>query len=224
MSAAIIAPAGTGKTALLRRLAAALPEARFCVRYVKVTDLSKRDLCREVAVACGAQPVGLYPNLVRRLQERFEQTLHVDGRRIVILMDEAQDLRPDALALVRLLTNFEMDSRLVVSVILCGQPSLKALLLREEQESVARRLHHYATLRVLSRDESTQYVTHRCTIAGAQTLPFDTGALEALYDVSAGNLRALDGLALKALERAALKKKSVVGASHIADARRELWP
>jgi general secretion pathway protein A len=224
MSAAMIAPAGTGKTALLRRLAAALPEARFCVRYVKVTDLSKRDLCREVAMACGAPPAGSYPGLVRRLQERFEQSLSVDGRRPVLFLDEAQDLRPDALALVRLLTNFEMDSRLVVSVVLCGQPSLKAMLSRDEQESVARRLHHYATLRVLTRDECVQYVTHRCALAGAQALPFDAAALEALYDVSSGNLRALDGLALKALERAALKKKSVVGAPHIAEARRDLWP
>jgi molybdopterin-guanine dinucleotide biosynthesis protein len=46
MSAALIAPAGAGKTALLRRLVAELPEARYQVSYVKVTSLSKRDLCR----------------------------------------------------------------------------------------------------------------------------------------------------------------------------------
>jgi type II secretory pathway predicted ATPase ExeA len=224
MSAALIAPAGTGKTALLRRLTAALPEARFYVRYVKVTDLSKRDLCREVAMACGAPPAGSFPGLVRRLQERFEQTLHVDGRRSVLYLDEAQDLRPDALALVRLLTNFEMDSRLVVSLVLCGQPSLKSMLSRDEQEAVARRLHHYATLRLLSREECVQYVTHRCTLAGAHALPFDAAALEAMYEISCGNLRALDGLSLKALERAALAKKNVAGAQHVAEARKDLWP
>src|SRR5260370_176040 len=55
MSAALIAPAGTGKTALLRALAHGLPEARYRVHYVKVTELSKRDMCREIAVACGAE-------------------------------------------------------------------------------------------------------------------------------------------------------------------------
>jgi general secretion pathway protein A len=175
-------------------------------------------------MACGAPPAGNYPGLVRRLQERFEQTLTVDGRRPVVFLDEAQDLRPEALALVRLLTNFEMDSRLVVSLVLCGQPSLKTLLAREEQESVARRLQHYATLRLLSRDECAQYVAHRCTLAGAQTVPFDAGAIEAMYEASSGNLRILDGLGLKALERASSKKKSVVGAAHVAEARRELWP
>jgi len=51
MSAARIAPAGTGKTALLRRLRDALPDARYHVHYVKVTGLSKRDMCREIAGA-----------------------------------------------------------------------------------------------------------------------------------------------------------------------------
>ena len=107
-SGALIAPAGTGKTALLRRLTAALPEARYQVRYIKVTDLSKRDLCREIAVACDAPPAGAYSFLVRALQERFEHAIHSEGRRPVILLDEAQDLRRDSFALVRLLTNFEM--------------------------------------------------------------------------------------------------------------------
>lgn len=56
MSAALIAPAGTGKTALFRRLRAAPPEARYHVHYVKVTGLSKRDMCREIAVAAAPSP------------------------------------------------------------------------------------------------------------------------------------------------------------------------
>ena len=71
MSAALIAPAGTGKTALLRRLRSGLPEARYHVHYVKVAGLSKRDMCREIAVACGAAPAGSYPMLVRRLRPRL---------------------------------------------------------------------------------------------------------------------------------------------------------
>ena len=71
MSAALIAPAGTGKTVALRMLVAALPETRFQVHYVKVTGLSKRDLCKEIAVACGLSPTGIFPALVRKLQDAF---------------------------------------------------------------------------------------------------------------------------------------------------------
>ena len=73
MCAAVIAPAGAGKSALLRSLRAQLPAARYRVHYVKVTDLGKRDLCREIATCVGVRPAGSYPMLVRRLQEDFAE-------------------------------------------------------------------------------------------------------------------------------------------------------
>lgn len=224
MSGVLVAPAGCGKTALLRRLAAQLPEARYQLRYVKVTDLSKRDMCREIARACGASPAGSYPALVRTLQERYEAVAHTDGLRPVLLLDEAHELRPDVLSMLRLLTNFQMDSRLVLSLVLCGQPPLRQLLLRDDQEAIARRLVHYATLRPLSREELSQYIEHRCTVAGGNAVPFDQGALEAVYELSRGNLRAADGLCFKALERTALARRKVVGSQEILAARKELWP
>lgn len=223
-SAALVAPAGTGKTALLRALLDQLPEARYRVHYVKVTDLSKRDLCREIAVACGAQPAGSYPMLVRRLQERFLSTMSDDGVRPVLLLDEAQGLRPEVFSLVKILTNFEMDSRLVLSVILAGQMSLRDLLRQPAHEAVTRRLVHLASLRPLSRPESHRYLAHRCTIAGATTFPFDTGACEAVFEVACGNLRATDQLAAKALEVAHDAGAAIVDSSHLAIARRLLWP
>ena len=166
MSAALIAPAGTGKTVALRVLVAGLPEARYQVRYVKVTGLSKRDLCREIAAVCGLTPTGIYPALVRKLQDAFAQCADTDGLRPVLVLDEAHDLRPESLAMLRLLTNFDMDSRLVVAVVLAGQPPLRTLLGRPDQVAMAQRLSHYATLRLLSRDETRAYVEHRCAVTG----------------------------------------------------------
>ncbi|MCP4379665.1 MAG: ATP-binding protein [bacterium] len=93
MSAALIAPSGTGKTMLLRALMDGLPESRCRVRYVKVTDLSKRDLCREIGTAVGIEPAGNYPTLVRRLQERFSNDLDVDAVRPVLFHDLCVALR-----------------------------------------------------------------------------------------------------------------------------------
>jgi hypothetical protein len=70
MPAPISAPAGTGKTALLRRLRSGLPETRDHVLDVNVTDLSKRDMYREIAFACRAAPAGSCPMCVRRLRSR----------------------------------------------------------------------------------------------------------------------------------------------------------
>lgn len=222
-SAALVAPAGAGKTTVLRTLRERLPEARYDVTYVKVTSLSKRDLCREISAALGAPPAGTYPMLVRRLQERFVACAETDGRRPVLLLDEAHDIRPDVLGILRILTNFEMDSRLVVSLLLAGQPPLKQMLRRDHLEDVARRMAHLAALRLLSREETRAYVEHRATIAGATTVPFDTGAMEALYEIGRGNLRATDRLALKALEVAHDADADVADATTVTRARALLW-
>lgn len=223
MSAALIAPAGTGKTTLVRRLVARLPEARYRVHYVKVTNLSKRDMCREIARAVGARPAGSYPMLVQRLQERFLGAADTDGLRPVLILDEAHDMRPDVLGILRILTNFEMDSRLVVSVILSGQTPLRTLLRRDDLEDVARRLAHIATLRVLSRDELQRYIEHRTAVAGAASAPFDAAAVDGIYEIGRGNLRATDRLALKALEFAHGGDKDVVSAAEVVEARQCLW-
>jgi general secretion pathway protein A len=224
MGAVLIAPAGTGKTTALRVLASRLPEARYRTHYVKVTGLSKRDMCREIALVMGIAPAGAYNALIRSIQAKLLATTDAEGLRPVLILDEAQDLRPDVLAMLAPLTNFEMDSRLVLSVVLAGQPPLATLLRRSELEGIARRFAHYAVLRPLSRDETAAYVAHRCTVAGATTVPFDQGSLDALFEIGRGNLRATDQLALKALEIAAAKEADTVESVHVIDARRLLWP
>jgi type II secretory pathway predicted ATPase ExeA len=97
-------------------------------------------------------------------------------------------------------------------------------LRRDELEDVARRLAHYATLRTLSREEVGRYVEHRCTVAGATSVPFDQAALDALFEIGRGNLRATDQLARKALELAHEADRDVCEPSHLAQARKCLWP
>jgi general secretion pathway protein A len=224
MSAALIAPAGTGKTALLRALQARLPPARYDVHYVKVTNLSKRDMCREIADCVGARPAASYPMLVRRLQERFTDASDNDGLRPVLLIDEAHDMRPDVLSMLRILTNFDMDSRLVLGVVIAGQTPLRTMLRRDDIQDLARRLAHVAVLRTLAKDESHAYITHRCHIAGSHSVPFSPQAMEALYEIARGNLRATDQLALKTLDVAHRQSDDVASPNHVAQARQLLWP
>lgn len=224
MSAALIAPAGLGKSVVLRALAAGLPEARYRVRYAHVTALSRRDLCRELCATVGCPPAGHYGALVKRLREHFAGLLDEHSLRPVLLIDEAHDLRPEVLKILRVLTNFEMDSRLVVSIVLCGQPPLRDLLRRPDMDAVRGRLACYTTLRLLSRQESRQYVGYRCQLAGASRALFDDQAFDALFEAAQGNLRALDRLSLAALQDAAAAGASVVGVDHVISARGRVWP
>jgi type II secretory pathway predicted ATPase ExeA len=225
MSAALIAPSGTGKTVLLRALREEhLPPVRYHVQYIKVTNLSKREMCREIALAVGVSPVGSYPSLVRSIQERYLSLYDTDGLRLVLILDDAHDLEPEVLGIIRILTNFEMDSRLILSVLLAGQPPLLELLRTAALDDVAKRLGHYATLRLLSRTETQAYLEHRSAAAGAKTLPFDTASLDAIYEIGRGNLRATDSLALKSLEIAHDQNAPAVDQVHVVAARKVLWP
>ncbi len=224
MCAAVVGPSGTGKTFLSRALRKALPEARFRIHYVKVAGLSKRDMCREISLAIGAQLAGTFPKLVRNVQERLQFLADVDSLRPVIILDEAHELRPDVLATLKVLTNFEMDSRLVVSFILVGQNRLLRTLERYELDDIAQRLAHVVQLQPMSREQSARYLNHRCTIAGARKCPFDDDATTAIFDLGRGNLRATDKLALKSLEVAFKAKCKQVDSNHVIEARRLLCP
>ncbi len=224
MSACVIAPAGSGKTVLSRCVAERLPEARYRVRYTAVTGLSKRDMCKEIAAAMSLPPAGAYNYLVRRIQEAAVAETDTDAFRPVLILDDAHELRSDVIGMLRTLTNFDMDARLVLSIVLVGQAPLAAMLRRPEHEDMARRIVHYAVLGPLSRDEVQQYVTHRCAVAGAVKVPFDQGSLDAIYEVGRGNLRATDVIALKSLEVADRRNRDVVDVTCVVEARRFMCP
>jgi type II secretory pathway predicted ATPase ExeA len=222
-SAALVAPAGCGKTVALRALRAQLPEARYRTTYIKLSDISARDMCREVALALGVQPSGHYPALVRNVEERLKSGYLDSGIRQVIIFDDAQDMRPKAMRLVRLLTNFEMDSRLIVSIILAGQTRLKTYLLQDDFADVRQRLSFCGEISALSREETKSYIEHRSRIAGATQAPFDTQAIEAIYEISRGNMRAIDQLALATLVETERAQKSIADAGDVALARSRIW-
>ncbi len=222
MSAALVAPAGHGKTTVLRALVQTLPEARYRVSYLKVTDLSKRDLCREISHALGASTAGTFPSLVRHVQQRLGQSYSQEGMRNVLIFDEAHDFRPEVLGIIRILTNFDMDSRLVVSVILAGQGGLGVMLERDVLQDVASRLGHRAKLPLLSREELMAYVHHRCVLAGCAESPFETSSLETIFELGRGNLRATDHLALKSLQLAHEDDQNHVSSKHVIHARQML--
>lgn len=223
-SAGLIAPAGTGKTMVLRTLHERLPEARFRTHYVKVTDLSKRDFCRELCQAVGARPAATYGSLVRRFQDHMTTLVDQDSLRPVIIIDEAHDMRPDVLAILRVLTNFDMDSKLVVSLVLCGQQPLRKMLRRGDMDAISRRIVHYTELRTLGRDETPEYIRHRLHVAGCDGDPFETDAFDAVFEASQGNLRAIDRICLRALDVAAADDAAHVTVDHVITARKTVLP
>lgn len=223
MSALVAAPPGVGKSVILRRVRDRLPEARYQVRYLKVNRLSGRDLCREIAYTFGAGEAATLPKLVRSVQRRITEASSSEGVRPVIILDDAHSLREQGFELIKILTNFEMDSKLLVSFILAGHHSLKEKLFHPNMADVRQRISHCGQLRLLSREETADYISQRLALAGCLQTPFDENSIELIYDMGKGNMRATDNIALKALGHAAKAKDNIVSTIHVTEAAKELW-
>lgn len=221
-SAAVIAPSGAGKTALIRRLVDALPEARYRVADIKVTSVGNRDLYRSLARALGIEPSGTWPALLESLQAHARALATTEARRAVIIIDEAQDMRPAVLSTLRMLTNFQMDSELLISLVLVGDSGLETLLYRNDMEALRSRLACVIRLSLLSRAETKSYIDHRLDIAGSRRPLLDDSAVEAVYDLSRGNIRAIDHLCRTALVIAARNAIDTIDAGTVTAARKKL--
>ena len=102
-------------------------------------------------------------------------TAHAEGRRIIVIVDEAQNLSADVLEQVRLLTNLETPTQKLLQIILIGQPELRELLDRTDLRQLAQRITGRYHLKPLSREETKGYVRHRLRVAGATEEIFTAG-------------------------------------------------
>ena len=193
---------GTGKTTLCRCLLEQIPP--HChVAYIfnpKLTVLELlQTICQEFRVALDTVPPTTPKGYIDALNAYLLKA-HGAGESCVLIIDEAQNLAPDVLEQLRLLTNLETHTRKLLQIVLIGQPELRAMLDRPELEQLAQRVVARFHLDALDATECTQYIAHRMSVAGHHgALPFDDGALKAIAHLSAGVPRRINLLCGRAL-------------------------
>ena len=179
---------GTGKTTTIRSLLARAPKSDE-IALILNPRLSAgeflRSLCEELGLGADDSDDGDTKNLVDILN-RYLLRAHAAGRRVVLVVDEAQNLAPDVLEQVRLLTNLETATQKLLQIILIGQPELRELLDRTELRQLAQRITGRYHLSPLSRQETQEYVRHRLRVAGAAGEIFTPAALSEVYRLSSG--------------------------------------
>lgn len=192
---------GTGKTLLCRKLLNALEGSEFHTAYIPNPQLSPAALNLAVAEELGlhlARNLGQH-RVLKEITARLIQ-LHAEGRRVVLLIDEAQAMPQDTLEALRLLTNLETEKRKLLQVVLLGQPELDERLEQRAIRQLRQRITFSYTLPPIDRQGMEAYVTHRLVVAGSSGgVRFDKGALVTLYRASRGIPRLINILAHKAL-------------------------
>ena len=147
---------------------------------------------------------------------------HAGGRRPVLMIDEAQNLRPEVLEQIRLLTNLETHKHKLLQIFLVGQPELRTLLqqrgLRQLDQRITARYH----LLPLSAGETSDYIAHRLAVAGVQRRLFTKSAVRRIYRLSNGVPRLINILCDRALLGAFATHRQVIDSGIVAKAAREL--
>jgi len=191
---------GTGKTTLCRLVLEKVP-ANTRIALILNPMLSPLDLLRAIGAELELDLDGVGDSLLElhNALNRFLLERHAEGERVVLIIDEAQNMSRDALEQIRMLTNLETATDKLLQIILLGQPELRDLLAQPELRQLAQRITARYHLDPLSASETEHYVRHRLAVAGASRCPFERGALKELYRASEGVPRLINIIADRAL-------------------------
>ncbi|HSN16787.1 MAG TPA: AAA family ATPase [Gammaproteobacteria bacterium] len=213
---------GTGKTTLVRTLLEKLPDnvdaALIINPRVSVLEFL-RSICRELDIDW--KPAQTSQDLIDALNAHLLKA-HEKGRRVVLIVDEAQGLSAEVLEQVRLLTNLETRQQKLLQIILVGQPELRELLGRTELRQLAQRITGRYHLTPLSGSEARAYVNHRLTISGAMAPIFTAAAMRSLQRISGGIPRLINIICDRALLGAYTHELRQVDAAMVRRAAREV--
>lgn len=218
---AITGEVGAGKTTLIRAL---LAEHATDVTVASIVNpvLTSTELLQTVNAELGLPSRSTSRKELMEELAAFLKRNRDDGRRTVIIVDEAQNLDPVVLEQLRLLSNLETETEKLLQVVLVGQPELHGILQRHDLRQLNQRVTERWHLDKLEHDEAVEYVRHRLRVAGAQTELFDPKALDLLYRFTDGVPRLMNILANRALLVAFTRSRGRVGTDEVATAAKEL--
>jgi general secretion pathway protein A len=208
---ALIAEPGLGKTTLLFHAMNQLREKARTV-FLFQTVCTPMDLLRALLTGLGVQESrGSLIEMQLKLKEILAEQFRL-GKRVVVVIDEAQNLDDSVLELVRMLSNFETSREKLIQIILSGQPQLAEKIGSPDLVQLRQRVSIFARLKPFSREDTQLYIDHRMRTAGYEfEAPlFTTGALAMIAQYSEGIPRNINNLCFNSLSLGcALKRKTI---------------
>lgn len=214
---------GTGKTTLCRCMLEQIPEGTRIALLLNPL-VTPRELLAAISEELEidiSESIDSTRLLVDGLN-RYLLEAHARGERVVVIIDEAQNLSPEALEQVRLLTNLETSKEKLLQIVLLGQPELRELLQRRNLRQLAQRITARYHLSPLGLKDTHAYVRHRMKVAGAQRNPFRRSAMNALYQRSQGIPRLINIIADRALIAAFAMERADVTAAMVNESANEV--
>ncbi|MBK1694975.1 peptidoglycan-binding protein [Chromatium weissei] len=202
---------GTGKTTVCRAFLEQLPagvEVALILNPTQTAEELLLTLCTEFAI-----PVVGSAHSLRALVEFLNQyllTAHAAGRRPLLVIDEAQNLKPEVLEQIRLLTNLETNTHKLLQIFLIGQPELRRLLDTEQLRQLNQRITARFHLTPFTRHDTGNYIRHRLAVAGIERPLFTARAIHEIHRHSGGIPRLINILCERALLGASVTRRKQI--------------
>lgn len=185
---------GLGKTTALRTFAASLSPSLYKVVYTGLSTLTVQEFYRHLASSLGADPAFRKVDNFRTIQAAISRLAIEKRTTPVIILDEADHMGSAILDDLKILFNFEMDSRDRAVILLAGHPRLAHTLSLNSHEALRQRIVMNYCMEGLTKDEGRSYVSTKLSGAGCRQAVFDDGALEAILNAANGIPRVINRL------------------------------
>ncbi len=212
---------GAGKTTLLELFLSELDDTVMVAR-IHQTQITTVQFLQSLLVQFGIRPFNMRKaELLDTLSSHLREVL-AEGRRVVIVIDEAQNLDTTVLEEIRMLSDIGPGAGRVVSIILAGQPELNSTLDSPALEQLAQRTRLRFHLKALTEAETGEYIQHRLEVAGAEREIFDPEGFPLVYRYTGGVPRLINTLCDTAMLVAFGEEKDTVGTDEVREAVREL--
>jgi putative secretion ATPase (PEP-CTERM system associated) len=214
---------GAGKTTLVQQLLRRLPVNNVVPVQVVTTQLEAEDLVRIVASSFGLPADAQDKSTLLIRLEQYLRQLHAEGKRALLIVDEAQNLGARAIEELRMLSNFQVGTKAILQSFLLGQPELRDLMQRPEMRQLKQRIIAAYHLGPLDRAETQQYIEHRLAHVGWKNDPaFDTAAFDRIFAVTHGIPRRINSLADRLLLSGFLAERHQLGEQDVVEVADEL--
>ena len=217
---------GTGKTTLTRTLLKRLP-AHVRVAYVLNSTLEVTDvlasICQELSIEL---PKSAQTSLSKNCIDALNTDLiaaHAEGKKTLVVIEEAQNLSPEVLEILRLLSNLETATHKLLHILLVGQPELLETLAQKDQRQLNQRVVARFHLLPLAKSDVANYVNHRLHHAGANRAIFENAAMSALFKLTKGVPRLINLICHHALLAAFATGAKTVSAKLVKNAAMEIF-
>ncbi len=210
---------GTGKTTISRKLLEDIPD-NIVIAWIVNPRLSVEELlaaiCDELTLNYpkGNSSIKIFTDLI----STYLIFAHGLGHNVVLMIDEAQNLSPEVLEQLRLLTNLETSERKLLQIVLLGQPELKTMLERSDLRQLAQRITARYHLHPLSKQETGGYIRHRLGVAGCSRPIFTARAIKLIYRLSHGTPRLINLICDRAMLGVYSANTAMVHPKHVRQA------